>query len=303
MGTAASHIGPAGGQKVNDPADPRSKARLEKAAKDFEAVFVGYMLKSMRSTIPKDDMLGDGLGGDVMEGMFDAELSTQLSRQSHLGLAEMIYRSVTGESLQAAARSGTPVSQKVPAAGSTPPPAARPAASPAGTAVQAPAPRGHHVHARPAAKPQAAAKDSSTVEQRVDAYLPFIEQSAQKHGVDPNLLKAVIASESAGDSTARSPKDAKGLMQLVDSTAAAMGVKDVWDPEENIDGGAKYLQQMLTRFGGNVEHAVASYNAGPGAVEKHGGVPPIKETQEYVSRVMSFFKRFAQQDGGTDDAH
>jgi soluble lytic murein transglycosylase-like protein len=80
-----------------------------------------------------------------------------------------------------------------------------------------------------------------------------------------------------------------------------MGVRNVWNPRENIFGGAKYLQQLLERFRGNLEQAVASYNAGPGAVEKHGGVPPIKETKEYVRRVMSYMQYFQQQEIMGDD--
>ena len=90
-------------------------------------------------------------------------------------------------------------------------------------------------------------------------------------------------------------------MQLIDSTAAAMGVRDVWDPRQNVRGGAKYLSQMLDRFQGNVEHALASYNAGPGAVDKYQGVPPYKETQEYVDRVLQYLRDFEQQEPALND--
>ncbi len=135
-----------------------------------------------------------------------------------------------------------------------------------------------------------------TVRRNVEAFAPIIEEAADTHGVSPNLLKAVIATESGGRTRAHSAKHAKGLMQLIDTTAAAMGVRNVWDPRDNIHGGAKYLSQMMERFRGNVHHALASYNAGPGAVEKHGGIPPYKETQAYVHKVLNYLHVFEQEE-------
>jgi soluble lytic murein transglycosylase-like protein len=128
------------------------------------------------------------------------------------------------------------------------------------------------------------------------AYENMIQDAAAKHGVDSTMLKAVIAAESAGDRNAVSPRDAKGLMQLTDSTAADMGVRNVWNPGENIQGGAKYLQSLQQRFPGNTKSVIASYNAGPARVEKHGGVPPIPETQAYVKRVMNYIHYFEQEE-------
>ena len=99
----------------------------------------------------------------------------------------------------------------------------------------------------------------------------------------------------------RSDKDAKGLMQLIDSTATALGVRNVWDPAQNINGGTRYLSSLLAKFGGNVEQAVASYNAGPAAVEKYGGVPPYRETRAYVERVMNYLQYFQGREGGTHE--
>ena len=90
-------------------------------------------------------------------------------------------------------------------------------------------------------------------------------------------------------------------MQLIDSTASDMGVKNVWNPQQNIDGGTKYLKQMLDKFQGDLPNAVASYNAGPAAVEKHGGVPPIKETKDYVSKVLNYLQQFEQQEMSNND--
>ena len=110
--------------------------------------------------------------------------------------------------------------------------------------------------------------------------------AAQRHGLDPELVLAVVAVESNFKPDAVSPKGAQGLMQLMPGTAREMGVADPLDPAANLDGGAKYLQSLIERYDGNVEKALAAYNAGPTAVERHNGVPPYKETQQYVKKVL-----------------
>ena len=119
-------------------------------------------------------------------------------------------------------------------------------------------------------------------------YDGLIDASAQRNGVDPSLLKGLIRQESDFDPNARSSAGAVGLTQLMPSTAAGLGVSDPTDPAQAIEGGARYLRQMLDRFGGDQTKALAAYNAGPGAVEKYGGVPPYPETQAYVQRTMQY---------------
>jgi soluble lytic murein transglycosylase-like protein len=113
----------------------------------------------------------------------------------------------------------------------------------------------------------------------------IIRQAAAKHGLDPDLIHAVIQAESDYDPTCKSSAGAMGLMQLMPGTARALGVTNPWDPAANVDGGARYLRQQLDRFH-DVDLALAAYNAGPAAVARFGGLPPYHETQAYVRRVL-----------------
>ena len=117
----------------------------------------------------------------------------------------------------------------------------------------------------------------------------MIEAAAAKYSIDPNLVKELAAAESDWNQNAISPVGAIGVMQLMPETAEVLGV-DPYDEQENIEGGAKYLRQMLDTFDGNVRNAVAAYNAGPGAVKRYGGVPPYSETQNYVGRVLDLYE-------------
>jgi soluble lytic murein transglycosylase-like protein len=123
----------------------------------------------------------------------------------------------------------------------------------------------------------------------------LVQQNADIWQVDPNLIKSVIANESSFNANATSSVGAQGLMQLMPETAASLGVKNPYDPAQNVAGGTRYLRGLLDRFKGDTRLAVAAYNAGPGAVEKYGDVPPYAETQGYVKNVLGSLEQYRAQ--------
>jgi soluble lytic murein transglycosylase-like protein len=126
-----------------------------------------------------------------------------------------------------------------------------------------------------------------------------ITAAAKKHGLDPALLAGLVKQESGFNPNAGSPAGARGLTQLMPGTAAGLGVTNVLDPVQSLEGGAKYLRQQLDAFGGDVTRALAAYNAGPGAVQRYGGVPPYAETQNYVQKVQAFAAAYRGTPTGT----
>jgi len=124
------------------------------------------------------------------------------------------------------------------------------------------------------------------------AFDELISSASGRYNVDPDLIRAVIKTESDFNTNARSNKGAMGLMQLMPDTARLHNVNDAYNPNENVEGGVRHLRMLLERYQGNLELSLAAYNAGAGAVEKHGGIPPYIETREYVRKVLRFYDAF-----------
>jgi Rod binding domain-containing protein len=251
-------------------ADPKA-AKLLKACKDFESVFVSYLLKTMRSEDTEED--GDsfwpkGLGGSMFQDLYETEMSKTVSSGPGIGLGAMLFRS-----MEPYLKSLSPAS------------AQSSGATPAGSGADS--------FPTSDASPQPGLSTSiHSAWNKIKNFSQPIAEAVGRFNVDPALLCAVITQESGGNPGEVSSKGAKGLMQLMDDTAREMGVQNSLNPRENILGGAQYLRQMLDRFGGDVKLALAAYNAGPGAVERHGGVPPYTETRNYVNRVLEHYEQY-----------
>ena len=138
---------------------------------------------------------------------------------------------------------------------------------------------------REGTQPQAALSSSGD-------YDEVIRSASDRHSIDADLVRAVIKAESDFNSNARSRKGAMGLMQLMPDTARLHNVLNAFDPVDNIEGGVRHLRMLLERYQGDLRLSLAAYNAGSGAVEKHGGIPPFVETREYVRRVLHFYEAF-----------
>jgi len=130
-------------------------------------------------------------------------------------------------------------------------------------------------------------------------YETLIQQAAARYGLDPAVLHGLVEQESGFDPSATSSAGAIGLTQLMPATASSLGVADPLNPQESIEGGARYLSGLMSQFGGNTADALAAYNAGPGAVQEYGGVPPYSETQNYVSSVLGYAESYRQDHPAT----
>lgn len=238
----------------------KERAKFVDASKKFEGMLTSMMLKSMTKT--SEGMFGDenSFGGSYLDTFFEMNMSDFMTKHQSLGIAEQIYFKLTGEQLESAYKSNDVIKAQ-----------------------------GNEAVPIKNNETGVTVKPSNSTMNRVDQYDHIIDEASEKFGIDKNIIKSVIFTESAGHNTALSSQKAKGLMQLIDSTAKDMGVQNVWDPRENILGGTKYLANMLQRYDGDLKLSLAAYNAGPGNVDKYKGVPPFDETRKYVERVMGYY--------------
>lgn len=220
--------------------------KLKEACRELESVLVYQLIRSMRATVPKSDVMGNSMGMDIYEQMLDEKYAQEIATSGAFGLADTMYAQLTN----------------------TAPPA------------------------RTVATPPPPVKSANTQKSKTaDNLNEIIKTTAARYHLDERLLHAVIKTESNYDPRALSSAGAQGLMQLMPATAKSLGVDNPWDPQANVDGGARYLRQMLDRYHGSLSLALAAYNAGPGAVDRYNGIPPFRETRQYVERVIGLFKK------------
>jgi Rod binding domain-containing protein len=230
--------------------------RASEACKEFESILIYHMLSSMRRAFESSDDSEMDFGGDIFKSMMDEQLSIALAKAGGIGLSGLLER-------------GLGLTEDKTGTQGELPEVMRPA-----------------VRAKTSRSPVASLTDlPGEAWGRLKRYSATIRAAASTFGLSADLIQAVIVQESGGNSKAVSEKGAKGLMQLTDGTARDLGVTDPFDPVQNIFGGARYLAGLLKTFGGNLELALASYNAGAGTVRRHGGIPPFKETREYVAKI------------------
>jgi len=266
------------------------KARLKKATKEFEAFFTHHMLKTMRKTIPESSTgseggFGVGAGKDMFTDLFDMELARKMSGGNENSISDILYRSMEPLLMAQFGEYGEDIEMK---------PLHTPQ-SPMNLDNSTPVKLQRNREMMPFPDMSASGQShkmkqaTGSLSNVLSLYSDHIHAAARETGLDPALIASVIKAESNGDPRAVSKAGAKGLMQLVDSTAKDMGVKQVFDPGQNIRAGSRFLKKMVDRFD-DTKLALAAYNAGPAKVDRYGGVPPYRETEQYIEKVMTAFQ-------------
>ncbi|MEG8945570.1 transglycosylase SLT domain-containing protein [Rosettibacter firmus] len=251
-------------KESNAAQNQKQKEKIAKAAKDFESIFTAMLLQSMTKTT--NGLFGEeGYGNDIFDTLFEQEIASYISQGKSLGIAEALYKKITGEDMSPELKVKLKSTEKIEV-------------------------KVNENTDIPKIQP------STESLNRLKRFEDIIEDASKEFGIDKNVIKSIILAESAANHRAVSPVKAKGLMQLMDSTAAEMGVRNVFDPKENIYGGTKYLAKMLRQYNGDLKLALAAYNAGPQNVEKYKGVPPFEETQNYITKVMSYLNHFSENE-------
>lgn len=241
-----------------------------KASLEFEAMFMSQMYKAMRQTVAAEgnEFTEPSPGREIFTEMLDNQYAGLHAKSSLETSDQGLHNAITGASNGMAAQIYRAMCRKEGA--TLPTPSIPGQTMPGKTSI-----------------PMATNPISHLTALTEEKLKPMVDLAAKTYDIAASLIKSVIHTESANRPHAVSKAGAKGLMQLMDSTATDLGVRDVFNAKENILAGTKYLKQMLNRFGGDEEKALAAYNAGPGAVERYGGIPPYQETQDYVKKVLN----------------
>jgi Rod binding domain-containing protein len=265
----------------------QEKVRLKKATKEFESFFLYQLLKSMRKTVPESSLAGNtpmagGMGKKVFTDMFDMELGRRLTTSRGKSIADLMYGSME-RVVEARYSDDKKISPQDTGQRMIPMEHLR-ERTPVDVQPMQPIDRSEGTSPIPL---------SSGVRPKVgnrirEQFGHVIDEAAGASRLDPALIEAVIRAESAGNPRAVSRAGAKGLMQLTDTTAGDLGVRDSLDPRSNVMAGSRYLAALMERSG-DLRLALAAYNAGPATVEKYEGIPPYKETKEYVDKVVRLY--------------
>ncbi|RKY87061.1 hypothetical protein DRQ09_05130 [candidate division KSB1 bacterium] len=235
-------------RKIRNSGGKYSKKDIETVAKSFEAIFIYKMLKEMKNTVPENTLFGKGLGNDIFQDFLYEEYANRISEKGSVGPWKMIFNSLS-KYVEPVENKKHPEQFKI-------------------SKFQGNLPT------------KIKRYNKETVYDKVERYNRIIQDASLKYGVDPDIIRAIITQESRGNPGAVSRKGAGGLMQILESTAKDLGIRDVFNPVDNIFGGVKYLKTLLEKHNGNLELALASYNAGPSSVEKYGGIPPYFSTDD-----------------------
>lgn len=262
-----------------------------KAALDFESMFLTQMYKGMRQSTQAGDneFTKASPGRDIWTGMLDNAYAGMNAKNPLIAGDQGMQNAISGISNSLAAQIYRSLSRQEGETGVKAPPA------PAGLPIprfDESASNGENMFstapilARLINAQARSGRPTAVPPLSKDALEPLVDHASRTYDVPANLIKSVIKAESNGQPLAVSGAGAKGLMQLMDTTAGDMGVRNVFNPAENVLGGTRYLKLLLDRFGGDEKKALAAYNAGPATVDRFNGVPPYQETKAYVERVL-----------------